>query len=118
MLRIKRAVQASYNTELSFIAAQTASAKKGVPGDKPVDVAAAAARDAADPMAAMERQMGDQDTTDAPVTAKRMAAGGTSFVKSSLAKQNANGIDEPEESAADAPAVQNPDAIDIEDDDL
>lgn len=108
MLRIKRAVQASFNTENSFIAAQAAAAQKGT--EKPTDAAKAAAKDAADPMAAMEREM--ESSSAAPSRAK----GAPAFVASTLQKQNANGIDEAE-GGADG-AVVNPDAIAVDDDDL
>ena len=95
MLRIKRAVQASFNTEASFVAAQAAAATKGT--EKPTDTADQAAKDAADPMAAMERNM-------APATQKS----GPSFVASTLTNGNieASGV---EVEGADGGA--NPDAI-------
>ncbi|ODO00661.1 pre-mRNA-splicing factor SYF1 [Cryptococcus wingfieldii CBS 7118] len=104
MLRIKRAVQASFNTETSFIAAQAAAAAKGT--EKPTDTSAESAQDAADPMAAMERELGDAG-------AKR--SGAPSFVASSLNKTNANGIDEGEEQAGE---VANPDAIVMDEDEF
>lgn len=103
MLRIKRSVQASYNTESSFIAAQTAAAKKSA-GSLPTDDAAAASKDAADPMAGLEREAAAAGKKPAP-----------SFVASTLTKTNQNGIDEPD--AEDGGEVVNPEAIDIEDDD-
>lgn len=106
MLRIKRAVQASYNTETSFIAAQAAAARKGT--QKLTDAAQAAAKDAQDPMAAMEREQ----AASAPKKGTAPA-----FVASTLNRQNANGIDQSEREAG-AEAAQNPDAIDIEDDDI
>ena len=51
MLRIKRSVQAQFNTESSFLAAQAVAASKGSAVDVEKDSA-----DAADPMAAAERQ--------------------------------------------------------------
>ncbi|KAI9632971.1 uncharacterized protein MKK02DRAFT_19848 [Dioszegia hungarica] len=124
MLRIKRAVQASYNTESSFIAAQTAAARKAAGtgnGTLPTDEAAATAKDAADPMANLERET-------ATVGGMGVGAGGRkpapSFVASTLKKTNENGIDE-SEAGADGEGegggeggVVNPEAIDIEDDDL
>lgn len=102
MLRIKRAVQASYNTNDSFIAAQKAAAASG--GEKPTDVAAAAARDAADPMAAMEREMAE---------APGGRGGAPAFVASSLKPAAQH-----EEQEVDASAATNPDAIDIGDEDF
>ena len=64
MLRIKRSVQAQYNTEVSFLAAQAVSARQGQPAaaDDEMDATDAAdpmaATDAADPMAATERPGG------------------------------------------------------------
>lgn len=96
MLRIKRAVQASYNTNESFLAAQKAAAASG--GEKPTDAADEAARDAADPMAAMEREMG--------------GGAAPAFVASTLKAQAQH-----EEMPA-AEGAANPDAIDIADDEL
>ncbi|THH04698.1 hypothetical protein EW145_g5331 [Phellinidium pouzarii] len=53
MLRIKRGVQAQFNTEASFLAAQTVAARKSVASDLVAD-----AEDAADPMAQAEKQAG------------------------------------------------------------
>lgn len=115
MLRIKRSVQASYNTESSFIAAQTAAARKGAAnGDRPTDTAAAESKDAADPMAGLERE-----AAAAGAGAAGKARGpAPSFVASTLKKTNANGIDEQEggDVAGNGETV-NPEAIDIEDDD-
>ncbi|EIW71711.1 hypothetical protein TREMEDRAFT_43021 [Tremella mesenterica DSM 1558] len=102
MLRIKRAVQASFNTEASFITAQAAAARKGT--EKPTDVAKQTAKDAADPMAAMERDMVTTGGKGAPA-----------FVASSLNRTNVNGIDEGQEGGEE---VINPDAIEVEDDDI
>ncbi|BEI83987.1 hypothetical protein CcaverHIS002_0405910 [Cutaneotrichosporon cavernicola] len=96
MLRIKRAVQASYNTNESFLAAQKAAAVSG--GEKPTDAAEEAAREAADPMAAMEREMG--------------GGGAPAFVASTLKAQAQHEEMVPAEGAA------NPDAIDIADDEF
>jgi len=98
MLRIKRAVQASFNTENSFIAAQAAAAAKG--SEKPTETAKQAAKDAADPMAAMERDMATNGK--AP-----------KFVASIQSKINANGIEGGEE-VGDV----NPDAIEVDEDDI
>ncbi|KAK8849485.1 pre-mRNA-splicing factor SYF1 [Kwoniella newhampshirensis] len=106
MLRIKRAVQASFNTETSFIAAQAAAASKGT--EKPTDAAKESAKDAADPMAAMEREM-------AGGAGKK--TGGPAFVASTLNKTNANGISmgEGDEEGGE---VANPDAILMDEEDF
>lgn len=101
MLRIKRAVQASYNTNDSFIAAQKAAAATGA--EKPTDVAAAAAAAAADPMAAMEREMAE---SAAP-------KGAPGFVASTLKPAAQH-----EEQENGAEAAANPDAIDVGDDEF
>ena len=105
MLRIKRAVQASFNTEASFVAAQAAAAKKGT--EKPTDTADEEAKDAADPMAAMERNLG---ATTKP---------GPAFVASTLRNGNIEGAGvEVNEGEGETEAVENPDAIQMDDDDL
>ncbi|WVQ79428.1 pre-mRNA-splicing factor SYF1 [Cryptococcus sp. DSM 104549] len=109
MLRIKRAVQASYNTETSFIAAQAAAASKGL--EKPTDASAEEAADAADPMAAMERELAASGGGAA--AGKK---GGPAFVASTLNKVNANGIDEGE--VAEGEEVANPDAIVMDEDEF
>jgi pre-mRNA-splicing factor SYF1 len=116
MLRIKRAVQASFNTETSFLAAQAAATKQGT--EKPTEVAAAVAKDAADPMAAMEREMGTNGTaTAAPAAGKRGPA--PAFVASTLRSTNANGIDEGEEETnGHANGAANPDAIVMDEDEF
>ncbi|WWC95357.1 pre-mRNA-splicing factor SYF1 [Kwoniella sp. B9012] len=106
MLRIKRAVQAAFNTETSFIAAQTAAAAKGA--EKPTDTA----KDAADPMAAMEREL--SGTNGAGAGAANKKTGGPAFVASTLKTQNAHGIDQ----AEDEGEVANPDAIDMDEDEF
>lgn len=53
MLRIKRSVQAQFNTEASFLTAQTLAARKGAAAEAERESA-----DAADPMAAAERAAG------------------------------------------------------------
>lgn len=111
MLRIKRAVQASYNTESSFIAAQTAAAKKG---EKSIDAARAVA-EAADPMAGLEREAagsgggGGKERGPAPA-----------FVASTLTKTNGNGIDEQEGAGEDGIEgdTGNPEAINIDEEDI
>jgi pre-mRNA-splicing factor SYF1 len=102
MLRIKRAVQASFNTDASFIDAQKIAAQEG--GERPTEAAEAAAQAAADPMAAMEREMGNGG-------AKK--AGAPAFVASTLRPTAQH-----EEEGDDMAAAANPDAIDIADDDF
>jgi pre-mRNA-splicing factor SYF1 len=94
MLRIKRSVQAQYNTDVNFIASQAVARgqQNGAPADEDADDADAAGEDA---MAALERQA-------------RAPAG---FVAASTGPQGGN-IKQDEEAAA------NPDAIDLDDDDL
>lgn len=106
MLRIKRAVQASFNTENSFIAAQAAAAAKG--SEKPTETAKQAAKDAADPMAAMERDMATSNGNGKP-----KPAGAPMFVASTQNKINANGIQGGEEGGD-----VNPDAIEVDEDDI
>ncbi|WVR08250.1 pre-mRNA-splicing factor SYF1 [Kwoniella sp. DSM 27419] len=103
MLRIKRAVQAAFNTETSFIAAQAAAASKGA--EKPTDAAKATAADAADPMAALEREAAPVKNSSAPA-----------FVASTLTKTNTHGIDEAESEVTEE--VANPDAIAMDEDDF
>ena len=101
MLRIKRAVQASFNTEASFVAAQAAAAVKGT--EMPTDAADQAAKDAADPMAAMERDMAPAQKS------------GPAFVASTLINGNieASGVEvEGGEGGA------NPDAIEMDEDEF
>jgi len=104
MLRIKRAVQASYNTEASFVAAQAAAAAKGT--EKPTEQAAAAAKEAADPMAAMERSMAKGN---APA-----------FVASTIKSTTAPAEVEVDgaETDGDGAAAVNPDAIQVDDEDF
>lgn len=109
MLRIKRAVQASYNTEASFVAAQAAAATKGT--TKPTELAAQEAKDAADPMAAMERSMaGGAGGKPAPA-----------FVASTLGKSSAAPAEvdvEEGEDGGDANGTANPDAIQVDEDEF
>lgn len=90
MLRIKRSVQAQFNTEASFLAAQTVAARKGAAID-----ASAYAVNEADPMAAAEREAGK----------------GMAFVP---AKQNA-GTKEPQAIEPESIQQQNEDEIQISD---
>jgi pre-mRNA-splicing factor SYF1 len=113
MLRIKRAVQASFNTENSFIAAQAAAAAKGT--EKPTESAKQAAIDAADPMAAMERDMPNGNGNGAGKASSK-PAGAPKFVASTQNKINANGIEEAE--GAEGGEDANPDAIEVDEDDI
>ncbi|ORX37936.1 hypothetical protein BD324DRAFT_600369 [Kockovaella imperatae] len=108
MLRIKRAVQASFNTEASFVAAQAAAAAKGT--EKPTDQADQAARDAADPMAAMERNM-PASSKAAPAPGKK----GPSFVASTLTNGN---IEASNVEVDMGEGGANPDAIAMDDDEF
>lgn len=64
MLRIKRSVQAQFNTEASFLAAQTIAARKGAgAGDLVKD-----AEEAADPMAQAEKAAGGKGMAFVPAT--------------------------------------------------
>jgi pre-mRNA-splicing factor SYF1 len=93
MLRIKRSVQAQYNTDVNFIASQAvARGQQDAPADEEGDTADAAGEDA---MVALERQA-------------RAPAG---FVAASTGPQGGN-IKPTEEPGA------NPDAIALDDDDL
>ena len=94
MLRIKRSVQAQFNTEASYLAAQTISARQGA---KKPDEGSAEPQDA---MAAAEQQA-------------RKGASGPAFVPSS--KKVVDGQNAPSETASSAP-VANTDEIQISDD--
>ncbi len=113
MLRIKRAVQAAYNTETSFIAAQAAAAQKGT--TKPTETSGEEARDAADPMAAMEREMGGGAGANSTSTTKK---GGPAFVASTLRTTigglgQEDGVDNGDEGE-----IVNPDAIAMDEDEF
>lgn len=102
MLRIKRAVQASYNTEASFVAAQAAAAAKGT--EKPTEQAAAEAKEAADPMAAMERSMAKGN---APAFVASTIKSTTAPVDVDVGGEEANGE-----------VAVNPDAIQVDDEEF
>jgi pre-mRNA-splicing factor SYF1 len=108
MLRIKRAVQASFNTEGSFIAAQAAAAKKGT--EKPTDAAASAAKEAQDPMAAMERE--------AMANGNGKKGGGPAFVASTLGGGAKVGGGAEVDVDVDGGGVANPDAIEMDEDEF
>lgn len=98
MLRIKRSVQAQFNTEASFLAAQTMAARQGAA--KSVEDAATAVQ-AADPMAAAERE----------------AAGAAA--KGFVAARHATGTEETENAPQETQAgggTQNQEEIHISDD--
>ena len=108
MLRIKRAVQASFNTETSFIAAQASAARKGT--EKPTETASAVAKDAADPMATMEREMGASKSTGGA-----RAGGAPTFVASTMKNPSAS-VDEVGVEVEGGAA--NPDAIEMDEDEF
>jgi pre-mRNA-splicing factor SYF1 len=67
MLRIKRSVQAQFNTEASYLAAQALAARQGATRNAEEEVAS-------DPMAAAERQLGGGKAGPSFVSAKQQAA--------------------------------------------
>lgn len=91
MLRIKRSVQAQFNTEASYLAAQTMAARQGATLDDEEDTSPA------DPMAAAERQA--------------TGTKGPAFVAAASSRQDAASSD-----AAAAPSQANADEIHISDD--
>ncbi|KAF8516912.1 spliceosome complex protein [Hysterangium stoloniferum] len=91
MLRIKRSVQAQFNTEASFLAAQALASRQGA---RPAEISTA------DPMAAAEREV-DTSSKTAFVAARHTAV------------KNAAGDDEPQ---VNTEAVQNTEEIQISDD--
>lgn len=90
MLRIKRSVQAQYNTDVGYVAA---SAQSGALG------ASSGGIDDGDPMAALERI--------APLPG---------FVESSTGPVGGGAVEEKENTPVDIP-MDNPDAIELGDDD-
>ena len=96
MLRIKRSVQAQYNTDVNFIASQALARSQHRPEDRDYEDGEDASIEQADAMAALERQ------ARAPV----------GFVAASTGPQGGN-IPLPEQSAVAA----NPDALDVDLDD-
>lgn len=97
MLRIRRAVQASFNTDDSYVAASARLAEAGEKTESP------SIQEAADPMAAVERE------------ATGGVGGAPAFVASTL-KPLKESTDVEVRTAADVNA--NPDAIDIADDEF
>ena len=96
MLRIKRSVQAQYNTDVNFIASQALARSQHRPEDKEPEDGEGEVAERADAMAALERQ------ARAPV----------GFVAASTGPQGGN-IAPPDTSAVTA----NPDALDVDLDD-
>ncbi|KAJ8517323.1 hypothetical protein ONZ45_g5493 [Pleurotus djamor] len=92
MLRIKRSVQAQFNTEASYLAAQTMAAREG-----------AANGDVDD----------DDADQDAMAAAEKQAAGGPAFV---AAKKTALPPPESDAQSTSAPQIANADEIQISDD--
>ena len=97
MLRIKRSVQAQFNTEASYLAAQALSAKQGVAKNVEEEVAS-------DPMAVAERQLGGGKAGPSFVSAKLQA----------VAKDGGDATPQP----ASPQAVGNADEIHISDEDI
>ncbi|KAF1810490.1 TPR-like protein [Eremomyces bilateralis CBS 781.70] len=95
MLRIKRSVQAQYNTDVSFIASQAIARSQAQNQTGEAPFGGAEDGEAADAMAALERQ------ARAPV----------GFVAASTGAEGGN-----QPTAADAPVEANPDAIDLDED--
>jgi len=99
MLRIKRSVQAQFNTEASYLAAQALAASQGAAKQAEADEEAAL-----DPMAAAERQSG---------------GGGKAGPRFVSAKQQAGPSREGDEERAQSPQiVANADEIQISDEDI
>ena len=96
MLRIKRSVQAQYNTDVNFIASQALARSQQKPEDAENGEAANGADEKADAMAALERQ------ARAPM----------GFVAATTGPQAGN-IPQPEKAVVAA----NPDALDVDLDD-
>ncbi|KAL5002132.1 hypothetical protein BDV10DRAFT_130706 [Aspergillus recurvatus] len=101
MLRIKRSVQAQYNTDVNFIASQAIarSQQRGPEGEE----AAAGA----------EREM-DSETADAMAALERQARAPIGFVAASTGPEGGNRAPPAGQVPVAAPA--NPDAIDLDDD--
>ncbi|KAH6668561.1 pre-mRNA-splicing factor SYF1 [Plectosphaerella plurivora] len=92
MLRIKRSVQAQYNTDVNFIASQALARSQ-----RPAEAGAEGA---------------DGETMDAMAALERQARAPAGFVAATDGAKITGTI-----SSAPAPVVANPDAIDIDDDD-
>lgn len=96
MLRIKRSVQAQYNTDVNFIASQALARSQHRPEDREHEDGEGESNEQSDAMAALERQ------ARAPV----------GFVAASTGPQGGN-IDQPDKLAV----AVNPDALDVDFDD-
>ncbi|KAJ5719446.1 hypothetical protein N7493_007901 [Penicillium malachiteum] len=97
MLRIKRSVQAQYNTDVNFIASQAIARSQQKQGEE-------------------EGQEGDEDTNraDAMAEIERLARAPVGFVAASTGPEGGN---RPPPAGQELPATQaNPDAIDLDDD--
>ncbi|KAJ5629648.1 hypothetical protein N7528_003305 [Penicillium herquei] len=97
MLRIKRSVQAQYNTDVNFIASQAIARSQQKQGEE-------------------EGQEGDEDTNraDAMAEIERLARAPVGFVAASTGPEGGN---RPPPAGQEPPAAQaNPDAIDLDDD--
>ncbi|KAJ9117947.1 pre-mRNA-splicing factor syf1 [Naganishia adeliensis] len=105
MLRIKRSVQAAFNTEASYLVAQAEAARKGLANKEGEEDQDDDDIDASDPMARMERDA-------APA---KPATGGPSFVRGAAAKP-AGDADAAEGDVETSKAEEaNPDAINMDD---
>ncbi|CBF90179.1 hypothetical protein AN0111.2 [Aspergillus nidulans FGSC A4] len=101
MLRIKRSVQAQYNTDVNFIASQAiARSQQRAPEGEEATAAA-------------EREM-DTETTDAMAALERQARAPIGFVAASTGPEGGNRAPPAGQGPVAAPA--NPDAIDLDDD--
>ncbi|KAL4750325.1 Pre-mRNA-splicing factor syf1 [Aspergillus terricola var. indicus] len=101
MLRIKRSVQAQYNTDVNFIASQAiARSQQRAPEGEGATAAA-------------EREM-DIETADAMAALERQARAPIGFVAASTGPEGGNRA--PPASQAPVAAPANPDAIDLDDD--
>ncbi|KAJ6036946.1 Pre-mRNA-splicing factor syf1 [Penicillium herquei] len=97
MLRIKRSVQAQYNTDVNFIASQAIARSQQKQGEE-------------------EGQEGDEDTNraDAMAEIERLARAPVGFVAASTGPEGGN---RPPRAGQEPPAPEaNPDAIDLDDD--
>ncbi|KAI4211593.1 MAG: hypothetical protein LQ351_005634 [Letrouitia transgressa] len=97
MLRIKRSVQAQFNTDVNFIASQALARSQQRPGEYTNG-------DEAD-------QDGDETRQDAMAALERQAKAPLGFVAASTGPEGGNRTQE------QAPEIRNPDALDIEMDD-
>ncbi|KAL4761805.1 mRNA splicing protein SYF1 [Aspergillus foveolatus] len=101
MLRIKRSVQAQYNTDVNFIASQAiARSQQRAPEGEETTAAA-------------EREM-DTETADAMAALERQARAPIGFVAASTGPEGGNRAPPAGQAPVAAPA--NPDAIDLDDD--